>query len=99
MSSRRVNWKRVLLFLVVPVVLIVVLILCFGRSCEHPGEPGSPNMPTDTLAQVEPTYFYGICVDSMFIEEGQVEPGQYLSTIFASKGISPSVKCLIQSEV
>lgn len=91
MSSRRVNWKRVLLFLVAPVVLIVVLILCFGRSCEHHGEPGYPNMPTDTLAQVEPTYFYGICVDSMFIEEGQVEPGQYLSAIFASKGISPSV--------
>ena len=91
MSSRRINWKRVLLFLVAPVVLIVVVILLLSRGCGHRGEPGYPGLPTDTLAQSEPTYFYGICVDSMFIEEGQVEPGQYLSTIFASKGISPSV--------
>ena len=91
MSSRRINWKRVLLFIVAPVILIVVAILCLGRSCEHHGEPGYLDLPTDTLAEVEHAYFYGICVDSMFVEEGQVEPGQFLSTIFSDQGISPAV--------
>lgn len=91
MSSRRINLKRVLLFLVAPVVLIVAVTIFCCRSCEHRGEPGYPSAETDTLTKVESSYFYGICIDSLYVEEGQVEPGQYLSTIFASQGISPAV--------
>ena len=46
----------------------------------------------DTVAPPpEPTYFYGICIDSMYVEEGQIAQGQFLSTLFSAKGISPKV--------
>ena len=81
MKWSKLNWTRVLLLLVAPLVI----------SCSHLGEPGfSPEM-IDTITPVEPTYFYGICIDSMYVEEGQIEKGQYLSTLFATKGISPKV--------
>ena len=91
MRWRNVNWTRVLLFLVAPLVVLVLLITFFNRSCSHIGEPGFTEVETDTLIPVEPTYLYGICIDSMYVEEGQIEKGQYLSTLFASKGISPKV--------
>ena len=81
MKWSKLNWTRVLLLLVAPLVI----------SCSHLGEPGfSPEM-IDTITPVEPTYFYGICIDSMYVEEGQIEKGQYLSTLFATKGINPKV--------
>ena len=86
----KLNWKRVLL-LVAPVVLLVLLITYCSRSCEHRGEPGFTEDMIDTVTPAEPTYFYGICIDSMYVEEGQIAPGQFLSTLFASKGISPKV--------
>ena len=91
MRWRNVNWTRVLLFLVAPIVVLVLLISFFSRSCSHIGEPGFTEVKEDTLIPVEPTYLYGICIDSMYVEEGQIEKGQYLSTLFASKGISPKV--------
>ena len=83
-------WKRVLL-LVAPVVLLVLLITYCSRSCAHRGEPGFTEDMIDTVTPAEPTYFYGICIDSMYVEEGQIAQGQFLSTLFASKGISPRV--------
>ena len=76
--------------MLLPMVVIVVLVVYLGRSCDHRGEPGYMD-GNDTLTSGEPTYFYGICVDSLYVEEGQVEPNQYLSSLFASKGISPAV--------
>lgn len=89
-TKRRI---RVLLVLVAPILLLALLIAYCSRSCSHRGEPGfTPEMiDTTSVAPAEPTYFYGICIDSMYVEEGQVEKGQFLSTIFASKGISPKV--------
>ena len=73
-------------------VLSVIVLVLFGiRLCDHRGEPGYPEGVADSLAVTEPTYFYGICIDSLFVEEGRVEPNQYLSTLFESKGISPQV--------
>ena len=80
-----------ILFLVIPILLIVLLLVYLCRSCDHSGEPGYPDINRDTLTPGEPTYFYGICIDSLYVEEGQVEPNQYLSSLFASKGISPTV--------
>ena len=73
------------------VIWIAMVMLGLCCSCHRHGNTGITSPATDTLTQAEPTYFYGICIDSMFVEEGQVEPGQYLSTIFASQGISPAV--------
>ena len=91
MRRRRVKWTRVLLFVVAPLLTLTLLVVYCSRSCEHRGEPGfTPDM-IDTITPLEPTYFYGICIDSMYVEEGQIAPGQYLSTLFSSKGISPQV--------
>ena len=91
MKWNNVNWGRVLLVIVAPLVVLVFLITYCSRSCSHRGEPGYSDVVTDTLIPTEPNYLYGICVDSMYVEEGQIEPGQFLSTLFASKGISPQV--------
>ena len=91
MSGRRVKWFRVLLFVVAPLLLLALLIVYCSRSRDHRGEPGfTPDM-IDTVTVAEPTYLYGICIDSMYVEEGQIKAGQYLSTLFADKGISPRV--------
>ncbi len=90
-TKRRI---RVLLILVAPILLLALLISYCSRSCSHRREPGFNPEMIDTIASgipSEPTYFYGICIDSMYVEEGQIEKGQFLSTIFASKGISPKV--------
>ena len=91
MKWNNVNWGRVLLLIVAPLVVLVLAISYCSRSCSHRGEPGYTEVPLDTLIPAEPTYLYGICIDSMYVEEGQIEPGQFLSTLFASKGISPKV--------
>lgn len=91
MRRRRVKWIRVLLFVVAPLLLLALVIAYCSRSCEHRNEPGfTPDM-IDTVTVAEPTYLYGICIDSMYVEEGQVASGQSLSTLFAAKGISPKV--------
>lgn len=89
-TKRRI---RVLLILVAPILLLALLISYCSRSCSHRREPGfTPEMiDTTSITPAEPTYFYGICIDSMYVEEGQIGKGQFLSTIFASKGISPKV--------
>ncbi len=91
MRRRRVKWNRVLLFVVAPLLVLTLLIVYGSRSCEHRGEPGFTPEMIDTVTPIEPTYFYGIYIDSMYVEEGQITPGQYLSSLFASKGISPQV--------
>lgn len=90
MRRRRLKWRRVLL-LAAPVILLIVLITYCNRSRSHRDEPGYTEEIMDTIVPAEPTYLYGICVDSMYVEEGQIEKGQFLSTLFASKGISPKV--------
>ena len=90
MRRNKVNWKRVLL-LAAPVAVLVLLITYCCRSRSHRGEQGFDESMIDTVTPVEPTYFYGICIDSMYVEEGQIQQGQFLSTLFASKGISPKV--------
>ena len=88
-TKRRI---RVLLLLAVPLLLLALLITFCSRSCEHHGEPGfTPEMIDTVSPPPEPTYFYGICIDSMYVEEGQIAQGQFLSTLFSSKGISPRV--------
>ena len=82
---------KVLLLVAAPLLLLALLITYCTRSCEHHDEPGFTQEMIDTVTPPEPTYFYGICVDSMFIEEGQIAKGQFLSTLFASKGISSRV--------
>lgn len=70
-------------------MLVLLIAVCY--SCHHKGSDGYQGEAVDTVVMAEPTYFYGICIDSMFVEEGQIQQGQYLSTLFASKGISPRV--------
>ena len=91
MKGNKVNWKRVLLFLVAPIVLLVILVVNCNRSRPQGGETETTAEQTDTVAPPEPSYFYGICIDSMYVEEGQVASGQSLSTLFAAKGISVRV--------
>ena len=82
---------KVLLLGAVPLLLLALLIAYCSRSCEHRDEPGFTEDMIDTITPVEPTYFYGICIDSLYVEEGQIQKGQFLSTLFSSKGISPRV--------
>lgn len=70
-------------------MLVLLIVVCC--SCHRKGGDGYQGEAVDTVAMVEPTYLYGICIDSMFVEEGQIQQGQYLSTLFASKGISAQV--------
>lgn len=91
MNLRQIHWKRVLLFVVLPLVALAFLIGYCARSCDHRGEPGYDPSDFDSLAVSEPTYLYGIRTDTLYVEEGQIEPGQFLSTLFAAKGISPQV--------
>lgn len=72
-------------------ILLLVLLIAVCYSCHHKGSDGYQGEAVDTVVMAEPTCFYGICIDSMFVEEGQIQQGQYLSTLFASKGISPRV--------
>lgn len=72
-------------------IVLFVLLIAVCCSCHRNGNDGYQGETVDTLVTVEPTYFYGICIDSMYVEEGQIEPGQFLSTLFASKGISSQV--------
>lgn len=91
MRYRTKHRIKVLLLIAAPLLLLALLISYCSRSCEHRGEPGFTDDMIDTITPVEPTYFYGICIDSMFVEEGQITQGQTLSTIFASKGIGSKV--------
>ena len=72
-------------------ILLLVLLIVVCCSCHRKGGDGYQGEAVDNVAMVDPTYFYGICIDSMFVEEGQIQQGQYLSTLFASKGISAQV--------
>ena len=90
MRRNRLRWRRVLL-LVAPVILLALLITYCNRYCSHHDEPGYSEEIMDTIVPAEPNYLYGICVDSMYVEEGQIQKGQFLSSLFASKGISPKV--------
>ena len=90
MKQNNVNWKRVLLFLAAPLVALVF------NACDNGSRSSTPDSGTtteviDTIVPPEPTYLYGICIDSLYVEEGQIEYGQFLSTLFASKGISARV--------
>ena len=89
MRRKRMNWTRVLLLVAAPIVLLVIVLLKCNRS-DNPGEDVS-EVTGDTIAPMTHNYFYGICIDSMYVEEGQIAQGQFLSTLFASKGISPRV--------
>lgn len=91
MRRRRQKRIRVLLLVAVPLLLLAVLIVYCSRPREHCDEMGFTVDMIDTITPVEPTYFFGICVDSMYVEEGQIQRGQFLSSIFSSKGISPRV--------
>lgn len=91
MRYRTKHRIKVLLLIAAPLLLLALLISYCSRSCEHRGEPGFTDDMIDTITPVEPTFFYGICIDSMFVEEGQITQGQTLSTIFASKGIGSKV--------
>ena len=83
------NLTRVLLLVAAPLVLLVLLLLKCNRSNDPVVE--GPEEIRDTLVPMEHQYLYGICTDSMYVEEGQIAQGQFLSTLFASKGISPRV--------
>lgn len=44
-----------------------------------------------TETQTEPTMLYGICVDSLLVEEGVVANNEFLSSIMTAKGVNYSV--------
>lgn len=89
MSHKKILWGRVFLFLVLPIILIVAVIILCCRACEHRGEEVYVEPEEEVVA--EPQYLYGICIDSMYVEEGKVESGQFLSTLLCSKGVDSQV--------
>ena len=89
MSHKKILWGRMFLFLVLPIILIVAVIIFCRRSCEHRGEEVYVEPEEEVVA--EPQYLYGICIDSMYVEEGTVESGQFLSTLLCSKGVDSQV--------
>ena len=48
MNLNQIRWKRVLLFVVLPLVILAVVLGYCVRSCDHRGEPGYVS-PDDTL--------------------------------------------------
>lgn len=72
---------------------LLILLIAVCCSCHRGKGHGYPLDGADTIQAVvaEPTYFFDICIDSMYVEEGQIQKGQFLSTLFASKGIDPKV--------
>ena len=90
MNLRKLNWKRVIFVLILPLLIIIFGIILLCRSCAHRGEPGYDDTTNAEIVN-EPQYLYGICIDSMYVEEGKIQPNQYLSVLFNSKGINPQV--------
>lgn len=88
MSKTRVRWDRVILFIILPIVIIIAAIVFGTRSCKHIGDP---SYQEEAVEPAEPTYLYGICVDSMYVEDGKIEPDQTLSDMLTEKGVSMQV--------
>lgn len=90
MSRRKILWGKVFLLLVLPIAVITMVIIFCCRGCEHRGEMGYVEEMEDEEV-IEPQYLYGICIDSMYVEEGEIGSGQFLSTLLCPKGVSPQV--------
>lgn len=89
MGHRRILWGRVFLYLVLPFVIVVAAVVFGFRACNHIGETSYETDLEGSAA--EPQYLCGICIDSMYVEEGEIESGQYFSTLMNSKGVNSRV--------
>lgn len=84
MAKRRILWGRVFLLIVLPLVILVVGISLCSRSRHR-------HVEEIIVEPAEPQYLYGICVDSMYVEEGVIEPDVTLSELLTQKGVSMEV--------
>ena len=90
MAKKKILWGRVFFILVLPLALIAAAIVLGVRGCEHHGESGDDETEEEVVV-AESQYYCGICIDSMYREDGTIENGQFLSTLLCPKGISPQV--------
>ena len=67
-------------------IALIAFLIAVCCSCHRGSGDGYQSNGNDTLVP-EPNFFYGICIDSMYVEEGQIQQGQFLSTLFSSKGV------------
>lgn len=49
------------------------------------------DVPGLEMEPAEPQYLYDICIDSMYVEKGEIEPNETLSDMLLPKGVSQAV--------
>lgn len=74
-----------------PAILYVLLsILAIGTSCNRTPKRSQETTDTQKTDSLQHVYQYGICIDSLHVQEYKIKNGDNLSSLFAHLGFSPS---------
>lgn len=96
--KKRILWSRLVLAAAVLMVLVGLIVMLCIRGCGHTDEFDEYDVPTIEVEKAEAQYLYDICIDSMYVEKGEVEANQTLSDMLVPKGVSQQVVNHIASE-
>ena len=64
---------------ITPFLILLLLLISCGSN---------PQKTNDAEAVKEPTFLYGICIDSLNVVEGQVQKNEFLANILQKEGVS-----------
>ncbi len=93
MSKRRILWGRVILAVAILAAFITLIVMLFSRGCKRGDDDEfvEYDVPELEMEPAEPQYLYDICIDSMYVEKGEIEPDETLSDMLLPKGVSQAV--------
>ena len=92
MSKKRILWGRVILAAAILIAIIALIVILVSRGCKRgDGEFEEYDVPPVEVEPAEPQYLYDICIDSLYVEKGEIEPNQTLSDMLVPKGVSQAV--------
>ena len=92
MSKKRILWGRVILAAAILIAIIALIVILVSRGCKRgDGEFEEYDVPSMEVEPAEPQYLYDICIDSLYVEKGEIEPNQTLSDMLVPKGVSQAV--------
>ncbi len=85
---REINLRDKILYSVI-LLCVVTIIIVLTRSCYKHTGAGSDSDAAE-LQQPVSKFMYGICIDSLDVEDGEIASGQTLSTLLDPHGIGVS---------
>lgn len=91
MSKKRILWGRVILAAAVLIAIIALIVILCTRGCRRGDGFDEFDVPQVETVPSEPQYLYDICIDSMYVEKGEIEPNQTLSDMLLAEGVSQQV--------